>query len=279
MKRLWLPLAALLAAVPAAAQTLREFDYTRPSKGERRLRAVVAFAAGRMTVRPAAAGTLYGLALHYDADRFRPIGSYDAAAGTVRLGVEGTGGGGIRVDRREALPQTAVVELPGSADLSLDVTVGAAEADLELGGLSLSDLTVAAGASRTSVRFDRPNGARCGRAAFGTGAGELTVSGAGNGGCAAWRFDGGVGAMTIDLGGAWPADARMTISTALGGIRLVAPKDLGLRVTMGGLLAGFDGRGFDRAGGVYTSANYAKAARHVDVEVSSALGGVTVEWR
>jgi hypothetical protein len=272
-------LALLLAAPSLAAQSMRDFDYARPLRNEKQLRAVVEFAAGRILIRPGTSGKLYGLEMQYDADRFRPIGHFNAGAAEVHLGVEGTGSGGIRVDLRRALPQTAVVEFPGSVDLSLDVSVGAADGTLELGGLRLSDLEVKIGASHTAIGFKKPNEGNCRSASVTTGAGELELTDAGNSGCRSWRLDGGVGAMTLDLGGSWPADARMTISTALGGVRLIAPKDLGLRVRVSGFLAGFDASGFTKTKGTYTSSNYAAAARHVDIEVSSAIGGVSVVWK
>lgn len=272
-------LALFLAAPTLAAQSLRDFDYGRPLRNEKQLRAVVEFAAGRLIVRPGTSGKLYGLELQYDADRFRPVGRYNAAAAEVHLGVEGTGSGGIRVDLRRALPQTALVEFPAAVDLSLDVTMGAAEGTLDLGGLRLSDLEVTIGASRTAIGFRQPNAGNCRSASVTTGAGELELTEAGNSGCRSWRLDGGVGAMSLDLSGSWPADARMTISTALGGVKLLAPKDLGLRIRVSGFLAGFDASGFTKSKGVYTSANYAAAQRHVDIEVSSAIGGVSVVWK
>lgn len=269
----------LLIATPAAAQQMRNYEYARPLHGERRLSAIIEFAAGRLVVRSADKGRLYGLSLNYDAERFRPIGRYDADAGEVHLGVESVGSGGIRVDRHRALPQQALIELPSGVDLSLDASLGAAESTLELGGLQLSALEVKTGASRTTINFESPTTGACRTASVTSGAGELTVNQAGNSGCRSWRFDGGVGEVNLDLDGAWPADARMTLNMALGGVNLTAPKELGIRVRMSGFLAGFDAKGFSKEGKIYTSSNYASAKRHIEVEVSSALGGVSVVWK
>lgn len=273
-----LALAALLAS-PLAAQQMRDYEYARPQAGERRLHAVVEFAAGRLDLRPAAPGRLYGLSLRYDADRFRPIGRYDADAGQVNLGVESIGGGGIRVDRRKALPQDALIELPAGVDLTLDASIGAAESNLELGGLRLSALDLKTGASRTTINFASRTTGACRTVSVASGAGELTINSAGNSGCRSWRLEGGVGAVHLDLGGSWPADARVTLNMALGGVTLAVPRDLGLRVRVSGFLSGFDAKGFDKEGKTYTSNNYASAKRHIEIEVSSALGGVEVVWK
>jgi hypothetical protein len=172
-----------------------------------------------------------------------------------------------------------VVEFPASVDLALDVSMGAAEASLALGGLRISELDLRTGASRTTVSFDRPNAGGCRSASVATGAGELAVTNAGNSGCRVWRFEGGVGAVTIDLDGAWPADSRMVLDLALGGVTLFAPKSLGLKVRMNGFLAGFNAKGFSKDGETWTSSNYNKATRRVEVEVNSAIGGVNVVWK
>ncbi len=271
--------AVLLLATSASAQQMRNYEYARPVTGERRLHAVIEFAAGRLIVRTAARDRLYGLSLNYDADRFRPIGRYDPVAGEVHLGVEVIGSGGIRVDRRRALPQQALIELSSGVELTLDASIGATESTLDLGGLRLSALELKTGASRTTINFATPTTGACRTASVTSGAGELTVTGAGNSGCRFWRLEGGVGAVNLDLDGAWPADARITLNMALGGVTLTAPKELGLRVRMSGFLAGFDGRGFSKDGKTYTSTNYVSAKRHIDVEVSSALGGVSVVWK
>lgn len=57
------------------------------------------------------------------------------------------------------------------------------------------------------------------------------------------------------------------------------PRDLGLRVRVSGFLSGFDAKGFSKDGKTHTSNNYASAARKLDVEVSSAMGGVSVIWK
>lgn len=85
--------------------------------------------------------------------------------------------------------------------------------------------------------------------------------------------------MLLDLAGAWPADATIALSLAVGGATIEAPRGLGLRIRMSGFLAEFSGSGFSKNGKTYTSAGYDRATRKVDLEVSSALGGVKVEWK
>jgi hypothetical protein len=275
-----LPL-ALFATAPLSAQSMREFSYERGLQGEKTLRAVIDFAAGTLELRRAPRGRLYGFQLLYDADRFEPVGSYDPRGAEVRIGVSSMRRGGVRVSRRDALPQSALVELNPDVPLSLDVSFGAADSRLELGSLTLNDLSLKTGASRTEVRFSTPARGECRSAFVAAGAGEVEIRHMGNSGCRHWRFDGGVGAVSLDLSGEWERDARLVMQMALGGTTLILPRasKLGVKISLSGFLAGFEGSGFKKRDGVWYSPGYDQAARTVDVTVTGALGGVKVEWR
>jgi hypothetical protein len=89
------------------------------------------------------------------------------------------------------------------------------------------------------------------------------------------------GAVSLDLSGEWARNARLVMQMALGGTTLIMPKasTLGVKISMSGFLAGFDGSGFKKRDGAWYSPGYDQAARTVDVTVTGALGGVKVEWR
>lgn len=273
---------ALLLLLPAAArlhaQTMVDASSSRQLHGESRLDARIDYAAGTLRVAPADAATLYRLQLRYDRDRYVPLARYSAADGRVALGVETTGGPGLRVSSREHLAQDATVALSSRVDLTLDVTLGATEGELELGGLRLRSLSLKNGASRTRVGFSRPNSARCSRASFSTGAAELEVIGLGNSRCAEVALDGGVGRVTLDFSGEAAGDTRARLDMALGELVLRVPRGVGLRLTSDRLLASLETAGLTRRGGAFVSPGFERAAHHLDVNLSSTLGGVSVEW-
>jgi len=273
--------AALAVAGCGPAPVLRDYQYTRPYSGEKRLATNIQFAAGRLDLGQSSAGRLFELDLEYDASRFRPIGDY--IEGSVQLGTETIDRRGVRVAGfrfgRRALAQTARIGLAAEPDHDLELLLGATEASLDLGGLRISTLRVTSGASRTALSFAIPNPGSCSSASLTSGAGAVTVAQAGNSGCRDWDVDGGVGKITIDLRGDWPADARMSLNVAVGGVTFVAPEGLGIRLEMNGFLARFDGDGFTRNGRTYTSAGYDQAERRIDLVVHSAIGGVRIEWK
>ena len=284
MTRRLLPGLALVAGCwggDSADRPLVDFTAARPLAGEARLTAHIDFGAGTLRLRPATSGTLYRMQLGYDAERFEPVAEFDEGGAVVRLGVRGVEGGSSGRLSRDTPNQTATIELSAEVELLLQARMGAVDAVLELGGLRLAELDISTGASRSLVRFGEPNPGDCRRARIQAGAAELTVEGLGNSGCREIVVEGGVGRATVDFTGAWPADAQARLNMAIGGVRIVLPEGVGVRLTMDRFLASFQPSGLSQVDGssAYQSADYDTAARKLEIAVSSTLGGVDVVWR
>jgi hypothetical protein len=274
------PLALSLALLTTAAQaqTMRPFATFRQLHGETRLAARLEYAAGSLRLGPGDAGELYRMDLSYDNDRFVPLSDFDATRGAVTLGLRAAGDAGVRVVSRNQLEQVAAVLFSPRVDLALDLALGAVDAEVELGGLRVGSLDVQTGASRSQVRFSQPNLGRCRRAEFSAGAAELTVLGLGNSRCDEIAFDGGMGKVTLDFSGAWTSSSRVQVKMAMGELNLRLPRKVGVRITMDKFLSSFEPVGFVRRGEAFQSPNYDRTQRHLDLELTTAMGGVKVEW-
>jgi hypothetical protein len=271
-------LALALVAGSASAQSMRAFTTFRQLHGETRLQANLHYLAGGLRVALGRANELYRMDASYDEDRYRPTSDFNAATGTVALGLEPAGEGGLRVLSRRQLRQDANVAFSPVVDLDLDITLGAVDADLELGGLSLSALTMQAGASQAVVRFSQPNRSRCRTATITTGAAELTMLGLGNSRCDRIDFEGGMGKVTLDFGGTWTSSSNAAIKMAVGELTLRLPRRAGVRLTLDRFLASFDPAGLVRSGSGFQSPGYDRAERKLDIDVTTAVGGVRIEW-
>ncbi len=279
MRRLVLPALALsMGASGAAAQSMRPFSTYRQWHGETRMDARLDYAAGALRLAAGRPGELYRMDVLYDGDRYVPVSDFDAARGGVALGLRASGEGGLRVVSKGQLRQTASVTFSPKSDLALAVRLGAVDGDLELGGLRLTELSLEAGASRATVRFSQPNAARCRAALLSAGAAELTVLGLGNSRCDRIAFEGGVGRVTLDFGGAWTSGSRVEVKMALGEVALRLPRQVGIRITLDKFLATFEPQGLVRRGTSFLSPGYDQATRHLDIDVTTAVGGVTVDW-
>jgi hypothetical protein len=269
---------ALLVAGPAGAQSMRPFSTYRQWHGETSMTGRLEFAAGAVRLAAGRPAELYRMDVQYDGERYEPVSDFDAARGAVRLGVRSLGEGGLRVVHRGQLRQTASVAFSPRTDLALAVTLGAVDADFELGGLRLTNLEVEAGASRATFRFSQPNATRCRAAVLSSGAAELTVLGLGNSRCDRIAFEGGVGRVTLDFGGAWTSSSQVAVKMALGEVALRLPSRVGIRLTLDKFLSSFDPQGLVARGTSYFSPGYDQADRHLDIDITTAVGNVTVEW-
>ncbi len=273
-----LALVGLGSAGALAAQTMQPFLTYRQLHDDTRLDAKLQFAAGRLRVLPGRERDLYRMTLSYDRERFAPLSQFDATTGTATLGVEPVGRSGLRVVSGEQIRQLAAVELSPHADLALDLTLGAAEADIELGGLRVSQLRIESGASRSTVRFSRPNGIQCTHADISSGAAEVTVSGLGNSRCDRVHVEGGVGRVTLDFTGTFTASQRAEVTMAMGELVLRLPKGLPVRLELEKFLARFEPKGLVRRGEAWETPGYQSDTRHLEVSLEAAMGGVRLEW-
>ncbi len=273
----------LLAAWPTgrlAAQALRELSTARQYRGEPRFTVHLDYTGGSLDLRPADQGTLYRMRLTYDEERYEPQDQFDAGSGDVRLGLRSLTRGAVRVSTRSSELQRATVALSPRAALDLQVRLGAAESVLDLSGLRLARLALESGASRTQVRLTEANPIRCDQAELRSGAAELEAVGLGYARCARVRFIGGVGRAILDFSGTWSGIMQVSGEMAMGELVLRIPRGAGVRLKLDRFLASFAPQGLSRStdGTVWTSAQWDSAAEKLDLELDTAVGGVTVEW-
>lgn len=285
-------LAVVLAAVPAKGQDWLRMTTARQADGAERVDLRVEYAAGELEIGPAEEGLLYSARLRYRGDKFRPLRSFEQSGRTasVRLGLRGLDDetdldlnwrslrdldlGDLEGDMGEGRLE---VGLSPTVPTSLDVMVGAAEAEMELGGLPLTGLSLRTGASETTVRFDAPNPARMERMEFRSGAAELELLELGNAGAAELRVEGAVGDVTLDFTGRWSRDMEASIRMGLGSLELRIPAGVGVRLRKSSLLSSFSGFGLREADdGSYRSENWQEAEHRLELSVDAAFGSIDV---
>jgi hypothetical protein len=273
-------LALVLLALPSAgqAQSRRPFTTFRQYHGEPRLAVRLEYAAGNVRVAPGPENRLYRMDLSYDESRYVPLSEFDGQSGSVVLGLRPAGEGGVRVVSRDQLSQPATVSLSPKADLALDLALGAVDADVDLGGLRVSSLRVKTGASHAVIRFSQPNGSRCEGASITAGAADVAVLGLGNSRCDDITFEGGMGKLLLDFSGNWTSSSEVEVKLAMGELTLRLPRKVGVRLSMDKFLSSFNPVGLVRRGNVFESPDYVRAQHHLDLDLTTAMGGVKVEW-
>lgn len=295
--RVFLAAGLLLAcAAPGLeAQDWREFRSARQAGTVESLDVEVTYGIGRLRVTPVPGSLLYDARLRYDRARFSPVRgwSVEGGAGRLRLALasrsDAESGERVRLDEFDLDLDLDDLKRLGDSEgrmelglhprvpIDLTLAVGAAESTLELGGLSLTSLDVATGASQMRISFDAPNRSRMDRMTLKAGAADFRAEGLGNARFERFRFEGGVGDVVLDFSGAWDRDATVSVSMGLGQLRLRVPDELGVSLRRRSLLASFDAPGFAREDGAYRTSNWESASRRVEIDLEAAFGAVTIE--
>lgn len=265
--------ACAAAAVPAAAagQEWETLSLNRAYNGESALAVDLEYGAGTLTVRPAQSGSLYRAALRFDADAFEPLSSYEN--GVLRIGLDGEHVRGKHIEGG-----SLSLELSPRVPLDLELAFGAAEAELELGGLSVRNLELSTGASVTQLSFSEPNRIQAESISLQVGAARLEARGLGNSRAHELSVEGGVGEIDLDFSGTWSSDMSAKVEMGLGKLTLRLPRGLGVRIHKEGLLAAIDAEGLVKQGEVYSTPDFDSAQRKLTIDVDAAFNAIDVIW-
>ena len=165
--------------------------------------------------------------------------------------------------------------------ISLDMDIGACDAEMDLGGLQLQNLTFEVGASSSIIEFSRPNPVRMDQIKIDAGASSLEMKNFGNANFKYFSFDGGVGSFKLDLRGKYTGYSRVIINVGVGSMDLTLPKDIPIRVETNGAgwLSTIDFHRTDLEvtdDDVYESDDYEDAEIRLLVEIDVGLGSVDI---
>lgn len=122
----------------------------------------------------------------------------------------------------------------GSAPIDLNLSTGAYEGNLDLSGLSITNLTVSDGASKATVSFDSLNPVVMERLTYKTGASDVELLGLGNANVQEVYFDSGVGSYTLDFAGEGTNDIYVRANTGMSDMTIVIPQTARAIVTIDG---------------------------------------------
>lgn len=266
--------AVLVAPTLASAQDWRTVTMSRQIEDNDEVRVIVDYGAGRFNVTSTDDGVLYRMTLRYDEDRFEPIA--DFSGDRLELGVESLGrrwniGKGDNTGQLD-------LELARGIPMDLELNFGAVRADLDLGGLALTDLALRTGASESTVDMSEPNIAAMRTASFEAGAAEFTACNLGNLNAERIEVAVGVGDLTLGFSGRWEQDAAVSIDMGLGALELRFPEGLGVRLRKNSFLTSLDSEGMVKRGDAYYSLDWDDADKKITIDLDAAFGSVKVVW-
>jgi len=164
--------------------------------------------------------------------------------------------------------------------ISFDVELGVAKGEFDLTGLQVKDFKLSAGASDVAVTFNAPNTSSIDEMSIECGVGKFDGRNLGNANFKSFRFEGGVGAATLDFGGKIQNEVDVDVQVGMGVCTIILPKEVGARVFFEeSLVSKIDCDKGIRASGdnEYVSDNYKNAAGRMNIRIEAGLGSVKVK--
>ena len=166
--------------------------------------------------------------------------------------------------------------------ISFDVELGVGKGDFDLSGLQVKDFNLSTGASDVSLAFDEPNKGSIDNLSIESGVSKFDGRNLCNANFKRLHFQGGVGAYTLDFGGALSSEVDVDIEVGLGVLTVYLPREIGARVTYDKTWASKVDTPDDfreTAGNGYTSGNYYSASGKMNIKIDSGLGSVKIRRR
>lgn len=206
-----------------------EISVAAPKSGDAKLE--INFGAGDLTLSPGADGLVDGTAT-YNIPDLKPTVEEDGNSVVIRQGSYEFNG----VPTLDNIKNTWDLKL-GSAPMELTIAAGAYDGNLDLGGLSLTNLTVKDGAATVKLTFSKPNAVEMTVFRYETGASDVTITGLSNANFGTMIFNGGAGNYDLGFDGELQRSAAVTVDCGLSDLTLRIPKDVRAVVTVEGGLS------------------------------------------
>lgn len=131
----------------------------------------------------------------------------------------------------------------GTNPMALTIKAGAYVGNFELGGLSLSNLHIADGASEVELNFSQPNRIQMQSFRYETGASNITLNNLANANFSTMIFECGAGNYELDFSGQLQRDTTVFIETGLSSMTITVPDSTNAQVIVEGGFTNISRRG------------------------------------
>ena len=272
-----LALGSALLPVASGAQQWRTIESARQRTGNQQTSVSLTFAGGKFDLHPLQGGLLYRMQLHYDEQVADAVHEYDADDHRLTLGLEKAemGWRALRSMKNEEKGSMDVGLSPG-VPLDLEVNLGGAQADIELGGLQLKTLKMHVGLVGGTVRFSTPNLIPMDELSIDVGLGGVEFADLGNANVTEININGGMDGVALNFGQHVMRSVKINAAVAFGGLKIQVPESVGVSVQAETKLASFKPQGFTQMNGAWFTPNWNQTSTHVTIVANAALGSLEV---
>lgn len=179
------------------------------------------FAGGDLVIAPGAHEVLVEGSATYNAPQLKPIITTKNNEVHLHLS-EDIGFGGFATDGLKNIWELML----GAVPMALIINAGGTDADIELGGLALENLTITQGAANFDLAFSEPNKTGMDKFSFTGGASSVRLTGLANATAKDMEFQAGAGDYTLEFTGLLQRDTDVVIKGGLGTVTVIIPENV-----------------------------------------------------
>lgn len=166
--------------------------------------------------------------------------------------------------------------------ISFDLQLGVGKGSFDLSGLQIKDFNLSTGASDVIVSFDEPNKTTIDNINIESGVSKFIGRNLGNANFKRFRFQGGVGAYTLDFNGGIRNEVDVDVGVGFGILTIIVPQGVGARVFYEKSWASrldCDSDIRPSSENEYVSDNYDEVPGKMNIRIDSGLGSIRVRRR
>ncbi len=237
--------------------------------------------AGQFTITPVDMKNLADIDIEYDSRRVDVSVDYAIKHSTGYLDLESDGLERSDIDTDDNIWD---VKLSNKYPTRVEMEIGACDADFDLGGIPIEELSLDVGAASGKIEFSKRNPIRMRELDVDAGASSLDMKSIGNANFSEMKFDGGVGSFDLDFRGKYEGESLIDVEIGLGSADIILPRGVPIQIETQGSnwLSSVDMHGGDLDeidDDLYESKDYAHAKDRITLRLKVGLGSADIYWR
>lgn len=233
---------------------------------------------GDLTLHSSDAVPFFDGHFRYNVAEWEPVLRQETVGSTLRLTVNQGLGTQLPLSNQGQYSNAWDITLGRGLPLDLQADLGLGAAQVDLGGIPLTGLSVTAGSGDVTVTCATPNPQALGMLRLTAGTGTVIATQLGNLNFDQLSFIGGTGGADLDLSGTWTRSALADIKAGAGKVTVRTPAGVGVRLSFSGTpVSDLSTVGFtEQSENVFVNADYGNVPLTLTLNVAVAAGNITV---
>ena len=278
---LFLLLAFCLMSIPVMADRIENVSKSFDPDGAEEIELEGDFGLGTLLISPADMTEVAKFEIEYDSRLIMYYLDYSTRGNTGQLEF---GTKSRRSRHNDDIINDWEIQLSSKYPIDMALDIGACEAEIDLGGIPLKELSLDIGAVDGSIIFSKSNPIRMENFDLDIGASSIELTKLGNANFEYMDFDCGAASCKLDFSGDWKGSAEVEIDVGVGSVKIIIPEDLDVRIITDsdGWFSSVDFHNDNLEevrDGVYETEDYRKAKIKLLIEVDVGMGSIDFHFR